>query len=82
MACRDLDCLLQSEDKYSEPEDGLTQRDQSSLLFYKRCAFITSALLTLSVILNVILLLSRETPFMSESHPDRSEYGPLLKDLD
>ena len=81
MACKDLDRLLRVEDKYFEPEYRLVQRDQSSLLSYKRYAFIASALLSLSVILNAILLLPRATPFMTECHSDRSEYGSLLNEL-
>ena len=81
MACKDIDRLLPAEDKSSEPEYGLVQRDQSSLLSCKRYAFITSVLLTLSVTLNALLLLSHATPFMTASHPDRSEYGLLLNSL-
>ena len=81
MACKDLDRLLQGEDKYSDSEYSLAQREKSRLLSYKRYALIASALLTLSVILNAILLSSRATLFMTESHPNRSEYGPLLNGL-
>lgn len=82
MACKEDYCrLLEGEDECSGSDHGLAQKAQHQPLFYKRYAFISSALLALSVLLNAILFFPRHTPFMAVSYHDRSKYGPLLSSV-
>lgn len=81
MACKEDHCrLLGDEDEFSGSDHGLAQKAQHQPLFYKRYAFISSALLALSVLLNAILFFPRHTPFMAVSYHDRSRYANLEVD--